>query len=543
MSETFHLLLPQIVLAIAACALFLAGTTRLPRRFFGPATLAALLTAAAALSHVAGLTSARGGLPVVFNTPLSLGFQGLCLFLGSMFVMFAHASQAESETAGEFYGLLLVVLCGMLLVAVAQDLLLLFLSLELISIPTYVLLYLARRNTNSQEAAIKYFLLSVLSGAILLYGFALLYGLTGTTNLPLMRSILAMNYPLGSDGMPSGHSSLLGVIALLLIFSGLAYKLAAVPFHFYAPDVYQGTTAFNAGLLSIAPKAAGVIALIRIGSETVVGYEHVGAHITLILAAISMALGNCLAVVQTNVRRMLAYSGVAHAGYMLIGLSVGHWDAWHPTTQGAGFLSQLPGGIQATLLYLVTYCIPTAGLFGVLVYLTRRSGREIEHVDDLAGLGRTQPIMAAAAALFLFSLAGIPPLPGFWGKMSVIASCLGVHSGDGSGLTRTDPVYIGLAVLAMLTAAIGAVAYLRIIAMMYFSEPISVPQPAGGSGTWAAVIWSAVLAVALGLWPRPLYSYLTLVQIPKVPGTLAQNSSPVGAVVLHPPGGASRAAP
>lgn len=521
MLETFHLLLPQTVLIALACLFFLGGTFRIPAKAWGPLALGALIAATIALTHISGLPGNLTGKEVVLHSPLTLGIQILVLLLGLVLVLSSQSSQEKSATAPEFYGLLLFILAGVMLVTVANDLILLFLSLELISVPTYVLLYLGRRTNANQEATLKYFLLSVLSAAILLYGFALLYGLTGSTHLGAIREVLAESYPLTVNGHPNPSSSVLGTIALVMIFAGLAYKLAAVPFHFYAPDVYQGTSSFNAGLLSIAPKVAGIVALVRVGSETLVGYEIAGSHLALILAAVTMLLGNCLAVVQTNVRRMLAYSGVAHAGYMLIGISVGFWDSWHVRPAGQGFLSQLPDGVQATFLYLVTYCFATAGLFAVLTYLTRANGREIEHVDDLTGLGRTQPLMAASATLFLFSLAGIPPLPGFWGKLSVIASSLSVHTSSPGAAPHADPAFVVLAIVAMLSAAIGAVAYLRLIGAMYLSEPISVPQPTGGVFGWSAVISSAVLVLVLGIWPRPLFYLVTGIHTPKVPTSVS----------------------
>lgn len=517
MLETFHLLLPQTVLIALGCLFFLLGTFRIPTKAWGPLALLALVASTIAVTHISGLPGNLTGREVVIHSPLTLVMQIFVLLLGLVLILSSQSSQEKSATAPEFYGLLLFILAGVMLVAVANDLVLLFLSLELISVPTYVLLYLGRRTMANQEATLKYFLLSVLSAAILLYGFALLYGLTGSTHLGAIREVLAANYPLTASGLPNPNSSVLGVVALVLIFAGLAYKLAAVPFHFYAPDVYQGTSSFNAGLLSVAPKAAGIVALARITADSLVGYEIAGAHLALILAAVTMLLGNCLAVVQSNVRRMLAYSGVAHAGYMLVGIAVGFWDAWHHRPSGEGFLSQLPNGVQSTFLYLVTYCFATAGLFAVLTYLTRANGREIEHVDDLTGLGRTQPLMAGSATLFLFSLAGIPPLPGFWGKLSVIASSLSVHSGVPGATPHADPAFVTLAIVGMLSAAIGAVAYLRLIGAMYLSEPISVPQPTGGVFGWSAVIGSAVLVVALGIWPRPLFYLATGIPTPKVP--------------------------
>jgi NADH-quinone oxidoreductase subunit N len=276
--------------------------------------------------------------------------------------------------------------------------------------------------------------------------------------------------------------------------------------------VYQGTSAFNAGLLAIVPKAAGLFALIRVVSETMIGYETTGQQLTLILAAITMTGGNCLALLQTNVRRLLAYSSIAHAGYMLIGISVGFWEAWNPSLrleQPTGPLAEmgLPSGIHASLLYLLAYSLTNAGLFGVLVYLGR-PGKQVEHIDDLMGLGKSQPFVAGVAALFLFSLAGIPPLPGFWAKLSVFTSALSVRQDTADSPLAVHPAFVVLAVIGVINAAIGAVYYLRLISAMFLNDPLSSARPAGGRAALVSVCCSAVLVVAFGLVPGPVFHYL-----------------------------------
>jgi NADH-quinone oxidoreductase subunit N len=400
--ETLIILLPQTVLAGLACLFILGGTFRVPARMWGPLSLVALLISAAALQYISrlDLTSADDVTLAVSLTPLSLGFQWVSLVLGALFVLISIEAQSESKSAAEFYGMLLLVLSGLMLVSAARDLILMFLALELISVPTYVLLYLGRKDFATQEAATKYFLLSVLSAAVLLYGFAFLYGLTGTTRLEGIHQILSEAYKASEEGVPNRGGSVLGIIALVLITAGLGFKLAVVPFHFYAPDVYEGTSAFNAGLLAVVPKAAGLFALIRVVSESMVGFETTGQQLMLILAGITMTGGNCLALLQTNVRRMLAYSSIAHAGYMLIGISVGFWESWNPklSLDGTGALAGmgLPGGVQASVLYLLAYSLTNVGLFSVLVYLGR-PGKQIEHVDDLTGLAKTHPFAAGRA--------------------------------------------------------------------------------------------------------------------------------------------------
>jgi NADH-quinone oxidoreductase subunit N len=425
----------------------------------------------------------------------------------------AMQSQSESKTAAEFYALLLFVLAGLMLVSAAADLVLFFLALELISVPTYVLLYLGRHDYTSQEAATKYFLLSVFSAAILLYGFAFLYGLTGTTRLEGINHVLSHAYASNQSGAPNSGGSALGIIALVLITAGLGFKITAVPFHFYAPDVYEGTTAFNAGLLAVVPKAAGFIALIRVVSESMVGFEITGQQLLLILAGITMTGGNCLALLQTNVRRLLAYSSIAHAGYMLIGIAVGFWEVWNPrlSLEGNAFLpgDGLPSGVHATEFYLLAYSLTNVGLFAILVYLGR-PGRQIEHIDDLTGLAKTHPFVAVAAALFLFSLAGIPPLPGFWGKLSIFSTALSVRQSAADAGFSVHPAFAVLAVIGVINAAIGAVYYLRLVSAMFLNDPLSTARPAGGRPALVAVALSAALVVAFGIMPRPVFKYLEL---------------------------------
>jgi NADH-quinone oxidoreductase subunit N len=531
-SETFQILLPQTLLACVACLFILGGTFPVSPRRWGPLALFALVATAGALHYNSGLRFTKESLEslAVSHSAIGTGIQWTCLVVGALFVLISMETQAASKTAAEFYGLLLLLLSGILLVAAANDLILLFLSLELISIPTYILLYLGRKDSASQEAAIKYFLLSILSAAVLLYGFAMLYGLTGSTRLGAIHDVLGLTYRAAETGMPAAGGSSLGIVALVLIFAGLGFKIAAVPFHFYAPDVYEGTTSFNAGLLSVGPKIAGFVALIHVVSQSLVGFETTGQQLALIVAAITMTGGNCLALLQTNIRRMLAYSSIAHAGYMLIGIAVGFWESWNPNLRldGAAALGLmgLPGGIGATYLYLLAYSLTTVGLFGALVYLGR-PGKEVNHVDELTGLGKTHPFLASVIALFLFSLAGIPPLPGFWAKLAVFATALSVRQEVSEGIFAVHPAFFCLAIIGVLNAAIGGVYYLRLIAVMFLNEPLGTARPAGGRPAYVGVIGAALLAVALGLFPGPVFEFLQRVET---------SPNPPAAAVIAPAG-------
>ena len=522
MLETFTALLPASILVVGALFCFIGGTTKLSKLVWGPFSLLTLAIAAVALSAMPqlmakfvaadlALTDMVPAKVVIFD-PLARIVQFLTLIMGTLFAGMAFRQQADDDAAPEFYGLLLTLLSGLMVVASANDLILLFLGLELISIPTYVLIYLGKRDAKCQEAAAKYFLLSVLSASVLLYGLSFLYGMTGSTNLTTIRGVLQQTYGITHGLVQPASVSKLGIISLVLIFAGLGFKLAAVPFHFYAPDVYQGTNAWNAGLLSIIPKAAGLIALIRIVSYTMVGYEGFGQTVALILALVTMTAGNVLALLQTNIRRMLAYSGVAHAGYMLVGIAVGFWESSLGLSQMGGSQFGLPVGIQASLLYLIAYSIVSAGFFAVLVFLAR-PGQDVEHIEDLTGLWKSQPWLAVAAAIFLFSMAGIPPLPGFWGKLALFSGALGVRV-DPSVASTPIPAFVVLAVVGMINAAIGGVYYLRIIALMFLHDPLSTPQPRGGRPAMAAVTLCAVVTILFGLQSGPVLTLLRDVEQP-----------------------------
>ncbi len=332
--------------------------------------------------------------------------------------------EVSDGQAGEFHACVLLALAGTCLTAVANDLVTLYLALELISIPTYVLLYLPKSDRLAQEAAMKYFLLSIFSSALLLFGFSYLYGLTGNTNIPtIVEALREAPYPGGQA---------LSLVALVLVIAGLGFRIAAVPFHFYAPDVYQGTSIPGAALLAFLPKVAGFIALVR-----VLGYVTIDPNgrvsdlpavtMTLwIMAAVTMTLGNVLAFLQDNVKRMLGYSSVAHAGYMLIGLAV----APLLTNSSSAEKPEVVGGVEAVVFYLIAYGAMTIGAFAVLSYLSTRE-RPIETANDLSGAGRSHPGVALLMVLFLLSLVGMPATAGFIGKMLLFLGALGVPSAPG----------------------------------------------------------------------------------------------------------------
>jgi NADH-quinone oxidoreductase subunit N len=403
--------------------------------------------------------------------------------------------EVPEHHVSDCYGCLLIIVAGISLTGAANDLITLFLSLELISIPTYILLYLPKRDDAGQEAALKYFLLSVFSSALLLFGLSYLYGLVGTTNVAALIHTL--------HGTASKDMPVIALVALVLVLAGLGFRITAVPFHFYAPDVFQGTSLGGAALLSFVPKIAGFVVLLRVLGFVLppvpegIAMSHVRVGLALsdqvpillwFLAAITMFLGNLLALWQDNLKRLLAYSSVAHAGYMLVALAVA------PYLRRPGVVHAGPDGLEALLYYLVAYGAMTLGAFAVLAYLNR-PGRPVETVDDLAGLSTSHPGIALLMVVFLFSLIGIPLTAGFTGKFLVFFGAMAVPLEGQGTLFRV------LALFGVINAAIGGWYYLRIIAVMYLRTSLR-PIEARRSWPGLSLLWlCALLTVGLSIPP------------------------------------------
>ncbi len=528
LSRQFLLIIPELILGAMATVMYLGGTFQRTRSVWALATLGTLVAASLALFEPVAFDPAHLAFNPLTYDPLAIILKAVALLGGAILVLIGWEEVPEKEAA-DYYASLLVIIAGTCLTAAANDLVTLFLALELISIPTYVLLYLQRTDLAAQESAIKYFLLSIFSSALVLFGFSYLYGLTGTTNLTAMLDALTRATPVNESAEAAERAMppLLALVALVMIASGIGFRITAVPFHFYAPDVYQGTTLSVAGLLAVVPKIAGFAALFR-----VLGFvfflndsppgQALGAQAPIlfwILAAMTMTVGNVLALLQDNLRRLLAYSSVAHAGYMLIGLAVAPALYKQTTT----------GGIEAVLFYLVAYGAMTLGAFGVIAYLSTPE-RPIETVDDLAGVSQSQPGVALMMALFMFSLIGIPLTAGFSGKFLLFMGALEVpqpmmpseHGGviefmQGIGLFRW------LAIIGALNAAAGAWYYLRIVSAMYLRpalKPIVTPRGwTGLTGLWVC----AAVTLALGVYPEPLVQSAREAVLRPAPQKLAES--------------------
>ena len=508
--DTFTLLAPEIVLVLAALAAYLGGAFAGLR--FGWLVAAAGIVAALLVTRGQAADPAfSAGIAIdpfstyIRWTVLSLGLL-LCLVQsGDLFATAVSRGPGlhrggTCEEAGTF----LLLLAGLSLVGVASDLVLLFAGLELVSIPTYILLGLKRTDARGQEASLKYFFLSLVASAIFLYALVCLYGIGGSTDLGAIAARL--------EAESAGRTvQALLPLAIGLGVVGAAFRLAAVPMHFYAPDVYEGTSPGNAALLSTLPKVAGIVVLARL--LAVIGPTATPEllwRLLVVLAALTMTVGNVMALWQTNLRRLLACSSIAHAGYLLVGIAA----AAAAPSAAPGLLAS--GGLSATLFYLATYAIATIGVFGALAYLGHRwpewtsgSGprpprEEISTVDDLDGLSGTNPVAACAIAVFLLSLAGIPPLPGFWGKLTLALAALGVDGNAAIDLGSRRGWFVGLAVLLVLNAAIAAAYYLRLIVAMYFKTTKRGVQADGGLAAGIAMLACLVLVGLVAVRPQSL---------------------------------------
>jgi NADH-quinone oxidoreductase subunit N len=374
----------------------------------------------------------------------------ICYAVALVLLLSLDYLRRQGAESGEYYGLVLFSMSGMMLLASANDFMVVFLAIEVMSLSLYVMAGIFKTRLASSEASMKYLLLGAFASSFLLYGIALIYGATGSTSFERVAAAVA--------GQPRPTMFLVGA-GLLLV--GFGFKISAVPFHMWAPDVYEGAPTSVAALIATGAKAAAFAALIRLLGGALRVAQPDTTAILWVVAALTMTVGNVVAVAQSNLKRMLAYSSVAHVGYMLLGLVAG------------GSV-----GAAAVLFYLLAYVFTTAGAFGAIL-LCERGREEAVNVDDYAGLARRSPLLAGALSLFLLSLIGIPPLAGFFAKFYVFGSA--VRAG-----------YLGLVVVAVLNSAVAAYYYLRVVVYMYMRE-------ADGEGAIYAPSFAGALALVIAL--------------------------------------------
>jgi len=370
---------------------------------------------------------------------------------------------------GEFYVLALLSLLGIHVMLSANDFLVIYLGLEIMSLSLYALVALRRDDAMATEAAMKYFVLGALASGFLLYGLSMMYGATGTLEIPKVFEVI-------NQGRVNSQVLVFGVV---FIVAGLGFKLGVAPFHMWVPDVYQGAPTAVTLLIASAPKLAAFAITIRLLVEGLLKVAVDWQQMLLFMAVVSLVVGNLAAIAQTNLKRMLAYSAIAQLGFMLLALGSGVMGG---DTASAG------NAYSSAMFYMVTYVLTTLGTFG-LVMLLSRDGFESEQIADLAGLGRRRPWMAGVMAIFMFSLAGVPPTMGFYAKLAVLQTLVT------TGLTA----YIVLAVVAVLLSLVAAFYYLRVVKVMFFDEPNQplLEQPLGSVGVLLVANGAAVLVFGL----------------------------------------------
>jgi NADH-quinone oxidoreductase subunit N len=463
-------ILPELIVACFACIVLLieAFMSKSSKGDTFPVTALIGVAIAASLT-IHSMWDDKTVMGGTFLVDPYSNFFKLLLYSASALTILLSINHLKQEriNVGEYYAFLLFALCGMMVMVSAGDLLLVFLGLELTALSIYILAGFKRFQQKSMEAAAKYFVLGSFSSGILLFGISLLYGLAGTTNLAgIGQHLMSM----GSGIDPAW------ILALILLVVGFGFKVSAVPFHMWAPDVYEGAPTPVTAFLSVASKAASFAIFLRVFTEAFGGIHEHWRILLIFLAVATIFFGNIVALLQTNIKRMLAYSSIAHAGYVLIGIVVG---------------SHM--GSFSLMLYLLIYVFMNMGAFGVVMQF-RKSGVECDEIEDFAGLAKRNRLVAFIMLIFMFALAGIPPTAGFVGKFYVFM-----------GAVQADLAW--LAVLGVIGSAISAYFYLKVVMVMYMKEPdgnvtLTISRPA-----ILALTVATVAVILLGVYPAPVIDF------------------------------------
>lgn len=476
------LAIPEIALALFACAFLIADSVtkgRVLPLLHHVVVLFCIGLGAYCFAQVpaAGTELAFSNMYIADGMALALkGFSALAI----AFTLIVGAGYARDRDMfkGELHALVLFALLGQMIMISANNLLLVYLGVELLSLSLYAAVAMQRDNVRATEASMKYFVLGALASGFLLYGMSMIYGATGS----LSHSDIAF----AATAAVSGEKSIIFVFGLVFLVAGLAFKLGVVPFHMWVPDVYQGSPSISTLLISGAPKLAAFAMMMRLLVDGLFVMAFDWQNMLMVLAIASLAIGNLTAIAQTSLKRMLAYSTIAQMGFMLLGFLSG------VTGQDIGNATQ---AYSSAMFYSITYVLTTLGTFGVIMVLSRR-GFEVENISDLKGLNKRAPWLALIMLLLMFSLAGIPPMVGFAAKLSVLKALL-----------ATGQVW--LTVYAVMFSLIGAFYYLRVVKSMYFEAPSDETEIKVSGDARAVLGLNGIAVITLGLLPAPLMAYCT----------------------------------
>jgi NADH-quinone oxidoreductase subunit N len=470
---------PEIVLLVMACVVTLADLfVKSPKRT-GTYVLTLASLAGVALLHAmyadAGQTLYGFGRMVV-SDPMGHWLKCFATIAVMVTLVYSrpYAADRDMMRGGEIFSLSLFALLGMSMMISGQNFIVIYLGLELLTLSSYALVALRRDNTQATEAAMKYFVLGAMASGFLLYGMSMMYGATGSLELSAVLKAIASGQV--------NHQVL--VFGLVFIVAGLAFKIGAVPFHMWIPDVYQGAPTAATLMIGGAPKLAAFAILVRLLVEGMLPLAFDWQQMLSLLAIGSLLIGNLAAIAQTNLKRMLAYSTISQMGFVLLGFVAGVING--ETTLAANAYS-------SAMFYMVSYVLTTLAAFGIIMLLARQ-GFESEEITDLAGLNQRSPLYAGVMAICLFSMAGIPPMVGFYAKLSVLQSL--VASGQA--------FYLGLAIFAVIMSLIGAFYYLRVVKVMYFDEPVTATTVSASLDVRLVLSTNGLLVLILGIFPGAL---------------------------------------
>jgi len=457
--------LPEIILAVGAMVLLMLGVFRKEDTSEAIGTLSILLLVGAAILIAIESTERTVTFGGAFITDAFSQLMKLLTLTGSVvaLLMSRHFFRMERFSRFEFPILVVLATLGMMMMISANDLIALYMGIELQSLSLYVIAAIQRDSLRATEAGLKYFVLGALSSGMLLYGMSLIYGFTGTTEFMAIADAAAGGVGLGL------------IFGLVFLLAGLAFKVSAVPFHMWTPDVYEGAPTPVTAFFAAAPKIAAMAIFVRIMVTAFPNATPEWQQIVVFISIASMILGAFAAIGQTNIKRLMAYSSIGHMGFALVGLAAG---------------SQV--GVRGVILYLAIYLAMTAGTFACILAM-RRQGGMVEDIDNLAGLNKTNPYFAFVLAMLMFSLAGIPPLAGFFGKYYVF-------------LAAIEANLITLAVIGVLSSVVGAFYYLRIVKIIYFDEPKDAFEPINGT-LYAVLTVSVVFVTAFVSYPAPIVAW------------------------------------
>jgi NADH-quinone oxidoreductase subunit N len=458
--------MPEIFLALFAMALMMLGVFSPEKRAFKTVSSFALAGLLVALILV-GVNGGERELAMngLFVSDGFATYLKVLVLLGSIATLLMSDRFVRREKMDRFEYPVLIVFAtlGMMMMLSANDLIALYLGLELQSLSLYVAAAFQRDSVRSTEAGLKYFVLGALSSGMLLYGCSLIYGYAGTTEFPLLARVVS-----GGGEMPIGM-----VIGVVFLITGFAFKVSAVPFHMWTPDVYEGAPTSVTAFFAVAPKIAAIGLFLRVMMGPFADMISDWRQVVVFLSVLSMVLGALAAINQTNIKRLMAYSSIGHVGYALIGLAAGG-----------------QGGTTAVLVYMTIYLFMNVGTFACILCM-RRNGTMVEGIDDLSGLGKSNPKMALALLIFMFSMAGIPPLAGFFGKLYVF-------------LAAIEAQLYTLAIIGVVASVVGAFYYLRIVKIMYFDEATEPLDTTIGKGLAAVLSVTAVVTVVFFIGMSPV---------------------------------------